>query len=61
MHVTFTIHADYVTFRTSDGRSGSEPTYGMGPAPTVTLIMHKIGAISERGVTPGWTFEAIRV
>lgn len=57
-HVTMIVERNAVTWRTDDGRMGTDPM--IGPRfmwPTITLVLHRIGIMSEGGWLEGATAE----
>ena len=60
-HLVLMPHRDYVAFRTSDGRTGSEPNMGPGKSgPTMALLLNRLGVLTENGMSPNWTVEVIK-
>ena len=58
IHVCMIVERNCVTWRTDDGRTGSDPL--IGPRfmwPTITLVLHRIGVMSEGGWHEGATAE----
>ena len=57
-HVVFVPYATHTEWRTSDGRSGSEPAGLYAPA-AMWRVLRAIGAYSDSGLNPEWTFEVV--
>jgi hypothetical protein len=58
IHVFMIVERNAVTWRTDDGRMGVDPIPGMRMLwPTVTLVLHRVGIMSEGGWHEGATAE----
>ncbi len=57
-HVFMMVDALGVTWRTTDGRSGTDGHMGPGKwGPTLVAALTGLGLIGPEGVAPGWTIE----
>ena len=57
-HVVMMVDGAAVTWRTSDGRMGSDPHMGPGKyGPTLVKVLTDLGIIGPWGTTAGWTIE----
>lgn len=58
-HIVLIPQATHTEWRTSDGRSGSEPALDYAPA-AMWRALRRLGAYSDAGFSPVWTFEVLR-
>ena len=56
--IVMMVDGSSVTWRTTDGRTGSDPHMGPGKyGPTLVKVLTDLGIIGPWGTTGGWTIE----